>query len=50
MASAGSKDPTAIIGTTFAATLVAVIVGVSSAKLLERLPIFSADRAAKERK
>ena len=50
MASAGSRDPTAIIGTTFAATLVAVIVGVSSAKLMERLPIFSADRAAKERK
>jgi spore maturation protein A len=50
MASAGSRDPTAIIGTTFAATLVAVTVGVSSAKLLERLPVFSAERTAKERK
>lgn len=48
MASAGSSDPTAIIGTTFAATLVAVIAGVTAAKILERLPLFSIERAAKE--
>lgn len=50
MASAGSKDPTAIIGTTFASTFIAVIVGVIVAKILERLPIFSVERAAGERK
>jgi spore maturation protein A len=48
MASAGSSDPTAIIGTTFAATLVAVTAGVTAAKILERLPIFSIERAAVE--
>ncbi len=50
MASAGSKDPTAIIGTTFAATLIAVTAGVTAAKVLERLPLFSVARAAAERK
>jgi len=50
MASAGSKDPTAIIGTTFAATLIAVTAGVTAAKILERLPLFSVSRAAGERK
>ncbi len=50
MASAGSKDPTAIIGTTFASTLMAVIAGVTAAKILERLPLFSVARAAGERK
>jgi spore maturation protein SpmA len=45
MASAGSKQPTAIIGTTLAATAVALTVGLAAAKLLERLPIFSAERA-----
>jgi len=38
MASAGSTDPTAIIGTTLASTMIAAICGVSAAKLLEKLP------------
>lgn len=45
MASAGSKQPTAIIGTTLAATAIALTAGLATAKLLERLPIFSAERA-----
>jgi len=45
MASAGSKQPTAIIGTTMAATAIALIAGLATAKFLERLPIFSAERA-----
>lgn len=49
MASAGSKEPTAIIGTAVAATASALVSGVTAAKLLERLPIFSAERAARER-
>ncbi len=49
MASAGSKDPTAIIGTTLAATCIAAILGVTAAKILERLPIFSVQRATRER-
>ncbi len=49
MASAGSKEPTAIIGTTFAATLMAATAGVTAAKLLDRLPIFSVERAAREK-
>ncbi len=40
MASAGSREPTAIIGTTIAASAAAVFAGVAAAKLLERLPIF----------
>jgi len=44
MASAGSTNPTAIIGTTVAATCSALIVGVTVAKILEKLPVFSADR------
>jgi len=44
MASAGSTDPTAIIGTTIAATCAAIIVGVTTVKILERLPIFSVER------
>ena len=47
MASAGSKDPTAIIGTTIAATGTAVIVGVTAVKILEKLPIFSVERSSK---
>jgi spore maturation protein A len=47
MASAGSKDPTAIIGTTMGATCCALIVGVTTAKILERLPIFSINRQRK---
>jgi spore maturation protein A len=41
LASSGSKDPTAIIGTTIAATCTALIAGISAVKLLEKLPIFS---------
>lgn len=48
MASAGSTDPTAIIGTTLASTMIAAICGVSAAKLLERLPIFSTARPSRE--
>jgi spore maturation protein SpmA len=44
MASAGSKDPAIIIGTTIAASCSALIVGVATAKVLEKLPIFSVDR------
>lgn len=47
MASAGSKDPTAIIGTTIASTLIAVTVGVAAAKLLEGLKFFSPARSMK---
>jgi len=50
MASAGSKEPTAIIGTTLASTLLAAVCGVTMAKILERLPIFSVERAVRERK
>ena len=49
MASSGSKDPTAIIGTTFAATLMAVIAGVTVVKLLEKLPFFSVEHSGKKR-
>jgi spore maturation protein A len=45
LASSGSKDPTAIIGTTLAAGIVAVIAGVTAAKLLQRLSLFSVERA-----
>jgi spore maturation protein A len=44
MASAGSKEPTAIIGTTLAASFLALVVGVSTAKILERLRIFDLKR------
>jgi len=47
MASAGSTDPTAIIGTTIAATSTAVIAGVTAVKILEKLPIFSVERSSK---
>lgn len=45
MSASGSKDPTAIIGTTLAAGFVAVVVGVTAAKLLQKLPLFSLERA-----
>jgi spore maturation protein A len=48
MASAGSRNPTAIIGTTIAATLVALTVGVTVAKVCERVRMFSAESAAEE--
>ncbi len=44
MASSGSKDPTAIIGTTLGASCTALIVGITAVKLLQRLPIFSIER------
>jgi spore maturation protein A len=44
MASAGSKDPTAIIGTTVAATCAALIAGVTAVKALEKLPVFAIER------
>jgi spore maturation protein A len=47
LASAGSKDPTAIIGTTVAATCAALITGVTTVKILERLPVFSVERDRK---
>ena len=40
MASAGSKEPSAIIGTTLAAGFCALIAGVTTARLLQSLPIF----------
>ncbi len=46
--SSGSKDPTAIIGTTLAAGFTAVVSGVAVVKILEKLPLFSAERAARK--
>jgi spore maturation protein A len=43
MASAGSTDPTAIIGTTFAATAISLVFGLLAVKMLEKLPIFSVE-------
>ncbi len=48
MASAGSREPTAIIGTTLAASMCAAAAGLTTAKLLERLPLFDPARAAEE--
>jgi spore maturation protein A len=48
MASAGSREPTAIIGPALACSFSAAILGVTAAKLLERLPIFSVTRAAEK--
>lgn len=44
MASAGSKDPSAVIGTTLAAGCAAMIAGITTARLLEKLPVFTAKR------
>jgi spore maturation protein A len=44
LASTGSKDPTAIIGTTFAATAISLVAGVAVCKLLEGLKLFSPER------
>ena len=41
MASAGSNDPTAIIGTTLAAGGAALIAGITAARLLGKLPMFA---------
>ncbi|MBM3789518.1 MAG: nucleoside recognition protein [Acidobacteria bacterium] len=46
LASAGSKEPTAIIGTTIAATCIALTVGITVAKLAEKLNLFPVNRAA----
>ncbi len=47
LASAGSKEPTAVIGTTIAATCTALVVGISTVKILEKLPVFSLSRDRK---
>jgi spore maturation protein A len=47
MASAGSTNPTAIIGVTLASTFIALIAGVIVAKVLEKLPFFSPERGDK---
>ncbi len=49
MASAGSKEPTAVIGTTIVASFTALIAGVATVKILEKLPVFSAERDRKEK-
>jgi spore maturation protein A len=45
MASAGSKEPTAIIGTTVAAAFAALVAGITAVKILEKLPVFSVERS-----
>jgi spore maturation protein A len=47
MASAGSREPTAIIGTTVAATFTALIIGIATVKTLEKLRLFSVERQRK---
>jgi len=49
MASAGSKEPTAIIGTTLAASFLAVVAGVTAAKILERLPVFNVKQESRRK-
>lgn len=46
--SAGADDPLAIIGTCMVAGATATITGITMAKLMEKLPIFSAKAAAAE--
>ncbi len=41
----GAKDPTAIVGTSLLATSCACVAGVTTAKLLEKLPVFAQPRA-----
>jgi spore maturation protein A len=48
LASAGSKDPTVIIGTTITATCTALVAGITAVKLLEKLPIFSVARSQRK--
>jgi len=48
MSAAGSKDATAIIGTTFAATVISLAAGLAAARLLQKVSFFSAARAAGE--
>jgi len=47
-ASAGSHDPTSIIGPTILATICSTIAGITAALLLQKLPIFSIERALKK--
>ncbi|MDM7994102.1 MAG: nucleoside recognition domain-containing protein [Acidobacteriota bacterium] len=47
LASAGSNEPTAVIGTTIAASCTALIAGISAVKILEKLPLFSLSRGRK---
>jgi spore maturation protein A len=49
LASAGSKEPTAIIGTTIVAGCAALVAGVATVKFLEKLPIFSVAHQEKEK-
>jgi spore maturation protein A len=49
MSSAGSTEPTAVIGTTIAASFTALVAGVATVKFLEKLPVFSAERDRKEK-
>ncbi|HEX8313160.1 MAG TPA: nucleoside recognition domain-containing protein [Chthoniobacteraceae bacterium] len=46
LASAGSANPTAIIGTAFLATLCSTAAGITSVRLLEKLPVFRAPAPA----
>jgi spore maturation protein A len=46
LASTGSKDPTAIIGTTLAATAVSLVAGIAMCRLLERLRLFRVESVA----
>ncbi|MDR1727632.1 MAG: nucleoside recognition protein [Acidobacteriota bacterium] len=48
MAAAGSKAPTEIIGTTLAAGVAALAVGVAVARLLQNLPLFAVRRQEPE--
>jgi len=50
LASSGSKDPTVIIGTTLVAGFTAVVTGVTVVKILEKLPLFSVERANRKGK
>jgi len=49
MASSGSREPAAIIGTTLAASFTALVIGVTVVKILERLPIFWFERNGEEK-
>src|SRR5262249_32667432 len=48
LVSAGSKNPTAIVGTALLATLCAASVAITSVKLLEKLPWFRAGQSTDE--
>ncbi len=49
LAAKGAKEPTAIVGTALVATSCACVVGVASAKFLQRLPVFAlAPRGTRE--